>query len=95
MRACWCIDKAKPASSRYSSPVTKVGKHFFKFDTSAHDISLVGMIGDWMLEFKAIGMTVPLFLLARTALAAEIADKKAKEPTDVTARPAAANDGNA
>ena len=51
-----------------------------------HGWNLANFVGDYILEFKAISMTVPVILAVRAALAEEIAAMKAKpiEP-DATA----------
>lgn len=54
-----------------------------------HGINLAAMVGDYILEFKALALTVPVILAARTALLAEIADKAANV-TDVTEKPSPA-----
>lgn len=62
-----------------------------------HGLELSAMVGDYILEFKAIALTVPVILAARTALQAELAEKRrGADVTDVTekAAPAAESDPN-
>lgn len=63
-RTTLATDKLQPIADAWGAVCDKRG------------ISLVDMLGDYILELKALGMTVPLFLVAKAALAAEIADKK-------------------
>lgn len=60
-----------------------------------HGIDLSGMVGDYILEFKALALTVPVLLAARNALLAEIEEKrKGADVTDVTEKPAPEADPN-
>lgn len=53
-----------------------------------HGVQLEAMIGDWILEVKAIAVTVPIIMAARAALTAEIDGlKAAKEAKTVEAAP--------
>lgn len=53
-----------------------------------HGINLSGMVGDYILEFKALALTVPVILAARTALLAEIEQKaRGADVSDVTPKP--------
>lgn len=56
-----------------------------------HGVDLSTMVGDYILEFKAIALTVPVILAARNALQAEIAEKRrSADVTDVTEKAAPA-----
>ena len=53
-----------------------------------HRWNLAEMVGDYILEFKAVTLTIPVIMAARVALAEEIKAMKAK-PVEVEPAPAA------
>lgn len=58
-----------------------------------HGFDLSAMVGDYILELKAVTLSVPIILAARTALQAEIAAKDSKKPDNVvTLHQASSND---
>lgn len=62
-----------------------------------HGVSLSSMVGDYLVEFRAIGLTVPLLLAAREAIREELAARNAKpiEPESSTVTNGAGPDGAA
>jgi len=53
-----------------------------------HGLDLSAMVGDWIVELKAVALTVPVIMAARAALSAEIDGMKAaRDAKTVEAEP--------
>lgn len=77
-RATLSSDKLEPLADAWGAVCDK------------HGIELQAVVGDWLVEIRAVALTVPLVLGARAALVAEIADKRSGAAGGDASAPAAA-----
>lgn len=52
-----------------------------------HGLMLADVVGDYMVELKALALTVPVVMAAKNALAAEVAQLKARAEAAATPEP--------